>query len=338
MPPIAPLNAADPYRHAQRIENWSRYWASGALHSCAGSFSGNYAGNLRAFWNRVFSALPPHPAVLDLCCGNAPLTKLLLDDTRVLADGGTVDATDIAAIAPRWHALLPAPLRQRVRIHPRVDAALLPFDAAAFDLCMSQYGIEYVGDAAVAEVLRVLRPGGRLAALLHHPESLPVRIARHELEHLDWLENEARIGELVGALIEPMARSATPQGQASLRDDAEANDRRARFNGALQRLQERSQAQPYPDALLEARDALMAVLQRARFAGVAAAETMLAEWRQRQDESRLRQQELIEHACDEARLRHWAAMFGDGAAQWQTLAFDNGELAGWTLLLHKPAG
>ena len=59
MPLIAPPQSVDPYRNERRIESWSRYWASGALHSCAGSFDGNYAGSLRAFWNEVFSSLPP---------------------------------------------------------------------------------------------------------------------------------------------------------------------------------------------------------------------------------------------------------------------------------------
>lgn len=338
MPLIAPPHAVDPYRQERRIESWSRYWASGALHSCAGSFDGNYAGSLRAFWNEVFSALPPAPAVLDLCCGNAPLSRLLLDDPARLAGGGSIDAADLAAIAPAWIAGLDDALRQRVRVHPRVDAALLPFDDAVFDLCMSQYGIEYVGEAAVAQALRVLRPGGRLAALVHHPDSLPVRIARHELEHLDWLQDEARLGEVVAGLVEPMARSATAEGQASLRQDAAANDRRALFNGLLQRLQERAARESYPDALLEAREALMGVLQQARLGGVEAGEQALSAWRQQQDESRLRQQELVEHACSEERLRGWAELFGDTAAAPRTIAFDNGELAGWALVLHKPGG
>jgi SAM-dependent methyltransferase len=338
MPLIPPPHAADPYRQSRRIESWSRYWASGALHSCAGSFDGNYAGALRGFWLEVFAGLPAAPAVLDLCCGNAPLSKLLVDHGDALARGGVIDAVDLAEIAPPWHAALAEALRQRVRLHPRVDAALLPFDAASFDLVMSQYGIEYVGEPALAEALRVLRPGGRLAALVHHPEALPVRIAREELEHLDWLQHEVMIDRLVEALIEPMARAATPAGQASLRADAVANDLRAQFNGVLQRLQARSEAAAYPDALLEARDALMGVLHSARHAGQAAAGVALAAWREGQEASRLRQQELVEHALEESRLAAWAAMFADPAPQWRRLEFDNGELAGWAVLLHKPGG
>lgn len=58
------------------------------------------------------------------------------------------------------------------------DVEVLPFDDASFDVVLSQFGHIFAPrpDVAVAEMLRVLRPGGRLAFATWPPESLPGRI------------------------------------------------------------------------------------------------------------------------------------------------------------------
>ena len=331
IPPLGPtrLNPRE-----ERVDSWSSYWKGGALHSCAGSFEGNYAGPLRRFWEELFAELPESARVLDACCGNAPLSQLLIAHPRFEAATLRIDAVDLARVDPPWLAQLGDAARARMTVHSRIDVARLPFDAGSFALCMSQFGIEYADAAAIAELARVTAVGGTLAALVHHVDSLPVRIAREELEHADWLAEQA-LDERVQALIPPMARSATAEGQAALRGDAEANDQRARFNGSLQRLQERVSAARYPDLLQETADALMAVLQRARLAGEAAAEAALENWRTAHRHSLLRQRELIAHARDEPQLREWLAAFPSEQARIATMSFPNGELAGWAVRLRR---
>lgn len=48
------------------------------------------------------------------------------------------------------------------------NAAALPFADGAFDVVVSQYGVEYAGLEAFVEAARVLAPGGRLAFLSHY--------------------------------------------------------------------------------------------------------------------------------------------------------------------------
>ena len=52
------------------------------------------------------------------------------------------------------------------------DAEALPFDAGAFDVVLSQFGHMFAPrpDVALAEMLRVLRPGGRIAFATWPPE------------------------------------------------------------------------------------------------------------------------------------------------------------------------
>lgn len=65
------------------------------------------------------------------------------------------------------------------------DAETLPFDDASFDVVLSQFGHMFAPrpDVATAEMLRVLKPGGRIAFSTWPPESLPgkgfVYVAKH---------------------------------------------------------------------------------------------------------------------------------------------------------------
>ena len=73
---------------------------------------------------------------------------------------GTDGAWDAGALAaqPVGH----------VRLVPAVaDCARLPFADESFDLVVSQYGLEYAGAEAFAEAGRIVKPGGRLHALVH---------------------------------------------------------------------------------------------------------------------------------------------------------------------------
>jgi SAM-dependent methyltransferase len=332
IPPPGPTLAS---AREARVDSWTSYWRGGALHSCAGSFAGNYAGPIREFWEARFAELPGSAQVLDACCGNAPLSQLLCAHPAFTERQAEIDAVDLAEIAPPWVDTLPTTSRARVRVHPRVDVALLPFDEGRFALCMSQFGVEYADPAALAELRRVLAPGGWLAALIHHAAALPVRIAREELEHADWLRDE-KLAEQARALIAPMARAATAAGQQALRADTAANDLRARFNGSLQRLQMRAEAASFPDLLEDVREALMAVLQRARLAGEADAEAALGRWNADYLRGLLRQRELIEHARDAEQMEFWLHSLSGLSPQLSALRFGNGELAAWALLAQRP--
>lgn len=52
-------------RRVDRDRAWSNFWRHGALHSLQGSFAGNYAGEIRHFWNTVFRDVDGTQRVLD---------------------------------------------------------------------------------------------------------------------------------------------------------------------------------------------------------------------------------------------------------------------------------
>ncbi len=321
-------------RVATRADNWTTYWSTGALHSCAGSFEGNYAGGIGAFWRKVFDGLPPEARVLDLCCGNGPLSKMLLEQTA--ADHAfSVDAVDLARVAMPWLSELTDRQRSQLRVHPGVDVASLPFPDEHFSLCISQYGIEYAGAPAFAEAARVLRPGGKFAAVIHHVDGIPVEIARFERQHIAVLLSPEGLYATASALIEPMSRSGTEAGRSQLKQDPSATQARVGFNAALSRLQASIQAAAYPDVFHEQVEAVLQVLNQVVALGAEEGRTRLGALRQALVSSLQRQEEVVEHATEEAGIRAWMRILGDHAPVVQALRFDNGTIAGWGVCATK---
>ncbi|MEM8621549.1 MAG: methyltransferase domain-containing protein [Actinomycetota bacterium] len=103
--------------------------------------------------------------VLDLGCGPASDTIALAETVgetgRVV--GVDADADMVAEANERARA---AELSERVT-HEHADAASLPFEDDFFDACRSERVFQHLLDpaAALAELIRVTRPGGRIVVL-----------------------------------------------------------------------------------------------------------------------------------------------------------------------------
>jgi ubiquinone/menaquinone biosynthesis C-methylase UbiE len=101
--------------------------------------------------------------VLDVGCGTGVLARAAAD--RVAADG-QVTGLDLNA------GMLAVARRLRPNIDWRQgDATALPFPDGRYDVVLSQFALMYFPDraAALKEMMRVLRPGGRLAIAVWGP-------------------------------------------------------------------------------------------------------------------------------------------------------------------------
>jgi demethylmenaquinone methyltransferase/2-methoxy-6-polyprenyl-1,4-benzoquinol methylase len=127
------------------------------------------SGGIDVWWRHVTVSRAPPPragAMLDVCTGTGDLALAYAakggPDLRIVAgdfcrpmlDRGIAKARKAGNSAARIEWV-------------EADATALPFPAAAFDLVTVAFGLRNVSDTAqgLAEMARVLKPGGRLAIL-----------------------------------------------------------------------------------------------------------------------------------------------------------------------------
>jgi SAM-dependent methyltransferase len=126
-------------------------------------------------------ALQPGQHVLDIGCGPALLLRALANNVGVSGRACGLDLSEPMLEAARRRC------ENQVQVElDQGDASKLPYAAGSFDAVVTTQVYEYVPDipAALAEVKRALRPGGRLAVLDTDYDSLvvhtedPERLAR----------------------------------------------------------------------------------------------------------------------------------------------------------------
>lgn len=109
-------------------------------------------------------ALPKRARVLDLATGTGDLALMI---ARLHADAHVVGSDpSIRMLEVGTEKVKRAGLEGRVELREG-DAQALPFAADSFDACCIAFGIRNVPDrgAALAEMARVTKPGGRVAIL-----------------------------------------------------------------------------------------------------------------------------------------------------------------------------
>lgn len=130
--------------------------------------AGHFDAAPMAFWDRFGSrtvdlaALRPGQRVLDVCCGTGASA---LPAAAAVGPSGEVIGVDLAE---ELLALARAKAAQRGYAHARFesgDMTALGFADGSFDAVICVFGVFFVPDmaAAVAELWRVVRPGGTLA-------------------------------------------------------------------------------------------------------------------------------------------------------------------------------
>lgn len=151
---------------------------------------------LHRLWKRLAVLLAgarPGNRVLDLAGGSGDLTRLLARD---VGPAGEVVILDInrSMLEVGRDRLLDAGLAQNVR-YTQANAEALPFGSNTFDLVVIGFGLRNVTrkDLALAEMNRVLKPGGRAFVLEFSQVSQPLLARLYDLYSFKLLP---RIGKL----------------------------------------------------------------------------------------------------------------------------------------------
>lgn len=108
----------------------------------------------------VVAELAGFGRVLDVGCGDGQISRLLVEA------GSTAVGID-----PTWNQISVANERGGGATFVRAGAAEIPFADAAFDAAVACLVFEHIDDldGAIAEIARVVRPGGQFNLFLNHP-------------------------------------------------------------------------------------------------------------------------------------------------------------------------
>ena len=242
--------------------------------------------------------------MLDLATGNGALPLLLWQCTEG-RHGIRTDAVDLAQVAPAWHEAASQP---GISFHSGVSMEHLPFPDSTFDLVVSQYGLEYARwPEALYESIRVGKPQGAAAFVMHHSDSVLVRVGRQELKNQRLLLEE---GGLLDAARDVMPWIALARdGAADLQGDSSAADSKQRYNLAMNRVALEIEASSVPDLLIETRAWVHGLLAGIGAEGAGPQLSMLADRRHAMESAMLRTAELVEHAIDEKQVNGLLEIF-----------------------------
>lgn len=163
--------------------------------------------SLRA-WERARLGLRPGDRLLDVGCGRGDAALALAADVGPDGEVVGVDAS-AAMVAVAARLAVGAPSRTRFAVG---DAAALDAPDGAFAVVRSERTLQWVADppAAVAEMVRVLRPGGRLALIDTDWSTLRLDVGDDDLTALvaTALEHERGRPSNVGRRLAALARAA----------------------------------------------------------------------------------------------------------------------------------
>lgn len=311
------------------VEHWEAYYRGGAIATCPMGPSSSYTLELRELWLGFFSALDDGARILDVGTGNGAIALLAKEAATAAGMRFEIHGADLAAIDPPRHVPNGVALFDGIVFHPGMPAEHLDFPTGSVDAVSGQYSLEYTDvGKALAEVWRVLRPGGRGLFVLHHEQSVLIRNARESLKHAALVLEDTKI-------LRKVRRHATAE-----RDSAEAaRVTWAELARAATRLQQSAATSPTPHILHVVLDGVQKLLGLRTQLGAAAFEREVDRFEHDVRASVRRLHDLVGCAQSAGQMELIVATarrigFECGPARLQHHAGEN--LVGWRLDLSRP--
>jgi ubiquinone/menaquinone biosynthesis C-methylase UbiE len=159
----------------------------------ASSPAREYSREVHSSWAEFLETLPRDARILDLDTGNHVVALIAAD---LAASGGydwTIDAIDPQEQEQTVSSTGGQALIDRIEFHAGGTPSRLPFEDASFDAVGGHHVLEFTDSAvALAEVFRVLKPGGDAQFLMHHAESPLVQAAKVSLAEADLVFTQTK--------------------------------------------------------------------------------------------------------------------------------------------------
>jgi len=163
---------------------WGRYWEKGFLTTFSGESDANYTGLIKDFWISEFEILTPNSLVLDCCSGNGAILALAKEFMNEKGVNHRLIAVDYAEIQSSNDFFSN---NSDIQVFARTKIEDMPEEIQGVDLCVSQFGVEYTDlGASLSEIARVLKPGGKFCALIHHVNSNITNASRLSVDQIKF--------------------------------------------------------------------------------------------------------------------------------------------------------
>ena len=182
------------------VEHWDAFWRArdkAVAQDDAGARDPAPAHFWETFFERAFTGRAG-ASLVDVACGHGAVTEIALAAAQSCGTDLQVYCADYSQAA----------VDELCKRFPGVqgvacDAADMPWPDGTFDYVVSQFGIEYAGEAAFGEAARLVAAGGTLAAVTH--------LAGGAI-HAECADNFAVAAALREAQLMPRARRAFEAG------------------------------------------------------------------------------------------------------------------------------
>lgn len=190
----------------------------------ASSPAREYSREVHSSWAEFLETLPRDARILDLGTGNHVVALIAADLAASRNYDWTIDAIDPREQEQTMSTTDGLPLIDRIDFHAETTPSRLPFEDASFDAVGGHHVLEFTDSAlALAEVFRVLKPGGDAQFLMHHAESPLVQAAKVSLGEADLVFTQTkafrRLHHLVtmGHIVPETTERASDEVRAAIR-------------------------------------------------------------------------------------------------------------------------
>lgn len=170
------------------MNHWSNHWLLSRRVSSfsEGEVGQRFASDVDNFWQQNLAFLGKEAVIVDVGSGNGAVALLISEFAQKNSKKWQVHGVDIATIDPVKSLADKPEISKKLKsitFHGETDMQKLPFEDSSVDCIVSQFGFEYAeSEAALAEALRVLKPGGKIVALAQHKKSQLVKQAGQGVE------------------------------------------------------------------------------------------------------------------------------------------------------------
>ncbi|MEX0740689.1 MAG: class I SAM-dependent methyltransferase [Pseudohongiella sp.] len=323
---------------AAAADAWSTYWEKGTLHSCPGAFGANYDDEISTFWTQFFRRLPAHARVLDVGTGNGAIAFLARDVSLKTGLEFDIDGIDAAAIQPGHAAALAGISAQGVTFRSHVPVEDTGYPDSSFDAVVSQYALEYTDiQSALTEAARILRPGGLLALLMHHDQSVSAQATQVELAAFDYMADQAPLLGIAHDLVARVLASGPPPDPMIIMHDPDARVQIDRFGALRNQLFSYADANPGAAFVKDITARISGLLQQLPGIGAAPTRDSLHALEKEMNAHRTRLQ-AMQQAChsnhDMSRFRQRAQACGLFCQSSREL-HRSGDLVGWVVIAER---